>query len=613
VTTYYFDYTGGSDSNDGLSESGAWKTLNKLVTESGSLVAGDVVKFKKGEVFREPTNGTVDFQGGVTYTSYGSGNRPVLEGIQRVTGWTLDAGSRYSASFTRADSTDAMLWEDGVAGTKEVSAAAVGAAREFYLDDAGNTLYYQSSDGTDPDNFVIHFSHGTSLPRFRIAGSNGVLQGLDFAFGTAVNALVTGNFGTTQNGWYFENCVFRNAGLHGFQQFFSAGGSINMKNCTFHTNRQIGCVLDGGVNNSLLEGCVAYGNGLGNEDAGDGFLVKSTGSGLILRNCTAYQNRAFGIGVTTGSTNVLVEDCTAYENAVNHPDAGGFSANGTSITFRRCVSYDNGLVGDTTLGSGFNTDLASDGTVFEYCLAYNNHSHGFGIASKSGGTLGHTMYNCTAADNGNPGTNASVGYGVSIYGANDFASFTMNNCLLYDNWNTAGTSYAFYDNGGRAEPSADLDYNMYYDRGDATNLINWNNTNYATLSAFTTAVTTQEANGLEGDPDVTNYRPSGTSGAVGAGTDLGVHNYDTYGHRITKTPPDIGAVISRILFASGYKNPTSSLPVDNQEALSFIIDQGVTQGLSLQDDFKKALADACSISDYNKYSIQDLLKKYSEL
>ena len=57
---YYVDATNGNDSNDGLSEITAWRTINKV--NNSSFAPGDFILFKRGEIWREqlsiPSSGT---------------------------------------------------------------------------------------------------------------------------------------------------------------------------------------------------------------------------------------------------------------------------------------------------------------------------------------------------------------------------------------------------------------------------------------------------------------------------------------------------------------------------------------------------------------------------
>lgn len=85
--TSYYVSNNGSDENDGLSPSTAWLTLTKVNTTA--LKPGDGVFFERGGLWRstqwkgDPShcgNGVLYAQNGVTYSAYGSGQKPKLIG-----------------------------------------------------------------------------------------------------------------------------------------------------------------------------------------------------------------------------------------------------------------------------------------------------------------------------------------------------------------------------------------------------------------------------------------------------------------------------------------------------------------------------------------------------
>ncbi len=71
--TYYVSESG-DDNNSGLSESKAWKTLDKV--NGFEFSAGDGVLFKRGDVFR----GQLRLKNGVSYSAFGTGNKPCIYG-----------------------------------------------------------------------------------------------------------------------------------------------------------------------------------------------------------------------------------------------------------------------------------------------------------------------------------------------------------------------------------------------------------------------------------------------------------------------------------------------------------------------------------------------------
>jgi len=78
ATTYYVS-NGGSDDAGGKSPATSWRSVNRA--NGGPLRPGDVVRFKRGDCWREqliPHSG--DETGHVTYSAYGSGPKPLLLG-----------------------------------------------------------------------------------------------------------------------------------------------------------------------------------------------------------------------------------------------------------------------------------------------------------------------------------------------------------------------------------------------------------------------------------------------------------------------------------------------------------------------------------------------------
>ena len=102
--TYYVSLSG-SDANDGMSVSTSWKSIAKL--NSAMFVSGDAVLFRCGDEFQGQINLG---QPGVTLSSYGSGNKPIISGAQHLTGWTR-TGSYY---VTTASATVKNLFANGV-------------------------------------------------------------------------------------------------------------------------------------------------------------------------------------------------------------------------------------------------------------------------------------------------------------------------------------------------------------------------------------------------------------------------------------------------------------------------------------------------------------------
>ena len=91
----------GNDSNSGASPDSPWRSVAKV--NALAFQPGDTVYFKRGGVWREtlePHRGGAPGQP-VTFTAYGSGPQPVINGSDVIGGWTGGGGAIYRARFDK--------------------------------------------------------------------------------------------------------------------------------------------------------------------------------------------------------------------------------------------------------------------------------------------------------------------------------------------------------------------------------------------------------------------------------------------------------------------------------------------------------------------------------
>ncbi|HZG25630.1 MAG TPA: right-handed parallel beta-helix repeat-containing protein, partial [Chitinophagaceae bacterium] len=103
ATTYYVS-SEGSDQANGTTITSPWKTLAKI--NSTVLRQGDQVLFRRGDVFSGKVvlqqSGTS--QERIVFGAYGTGNKPVISGFVRVTGWTNIGGGVFQKILDRGES-----------------------------------------------------------------------------------------------------------------------------------------------------------------------------------------------------------------------------------------------------------------------------------------------------------------------------------------------------------------------------------------------------------------------------------------------------------------------------------------------------------------------------
>jgi hypothetical protein len=316
----------------------------------------------------------------------------------------------------------------------------------------------------------------------------------------------------------------------------------------------------------------------GSNDAG---LDTDGGDSWLVTNCTAHHNAYYGIKASGGSVDcVFGAGNEAYKNGLADTVGnahGGIGANvATNLTIQHCKSHDNNDSADT---DGFQINSVT-GLLFEHNEAYNNHNLTGTSADNlqvNSTTSAVVRYNYLhGACNSNiifTGTNASGdvyynlidGEGVALNGINCNGTSQTSPIRVYNNTihsvtqrplhiavtgtstitmknnNAHGTTYALVVEAGVDASKITLDYNDY--TNDSGNLITWNGTAYATLTAFRAAVA-QDAHSISVDPRFTsivgkNFRLLASSPCIKAGVGVGL----TIDHDGQPVPaiPDIGA------------------------------------------------------------------------
>ncbi|MEP6583209.1 MAG: Ig-like domain-containing protein [Ginsengibacter sp.] len=117
--TYYFSDLSGDDSRTSLEAQSAltpWKTLDKLNSIFNSLNAGDSILFERGNTFYGSI--TVTQSGSISapivLSSYGTGNKPVIEGFVSLGGWVSSGNGIYESYEPALGASVNMVVLDGI-------------------------------------------------------------------------------------------------------------------------------------------------------------------------------------------------------------------------------------------------------------------------------------------------------------------------------------------------------------------------------------------------------------------------------------------------------------------------------------------------------------------
>jgi hypothetical protein len=157
AATYYIDAVSGKDSNSGLNGS-PWQTIAKV--NKASLVAGDLVLFARGQIFRGnllPKSGTASAN--ISYGAYGTGNKPLFLGsVNRklTTDWVSAGTNLWKTSDVvtiggnAVDAGNLILNKEASVGWKVSSLSLVTSQGRFYSDVSAKTvtMYSASNPGS---------------------------------------------------------------------------------------------------------------------------------------------------------------------------------------------------------------------------------------------------------------------------------------------------------------------------------------------------------------------------------------------------------------------------------------------------------------------------------
>ena len=113
--TNYYIAANGNDSNHGRSPNSPWKSLAKVNAMMSSFRPGDGIFLRQGDTFTGELLVRASGSPGspIRFTSYGSGEKPIIDGFERITGWTSVGNSVWKARYDSPHQRAANLYVDG--------------------------------------------------------------------------------------------------------------------------------------------------------------------------------------------------------------------------------------------------------------------------------------------------------------------------------------------------------------------------------------------------------------------------------------------------------------------------------------------------------------------
>ncbi len=166
----------------------------------------------------------------------------------------------------------------------------------------------------------------------------------------------------------------------------NSGSGNTIRHIKIHDCPAIGVYIQKTASNTLVENCDAYNLiGVSGVSAGniDGFGCHSSGSGNTFRGCRSWNNSDDGYDCINAAKPVTFDHCWAYNNGSNGGNGNGFKVGGWGSQPQNLIP--NPVPVHTVT----------------YCLAANNHRHGFYANHQPGQAANwtnNTAYNNSSAN-----------------------------------------------------------------------------------------------------------------------------------------------------------------------------------------------------------------------
>ena len=469
-TTYYVDSKGGNDSNDGTSESKAFKTLDKV--NGLNLEPGDTVLLKKGSVFEDQAlkftkedSGTAEAP--VKVSTYGEGKRPQIN-TNGHGQWELNYGNPLDNQNHK--------WKGTVSSSILIEDAE-------YLEIEGLELTNDRESSTDTEKDK-KYNDADAMDRTGVAGvakDNGTVDHI------VLNDLyihdVTGNVYNkhmTNGGIYFIVAKPTNEGETGIARY----NDVQIRNCSLNKVNRWGIA-------------VGYTYQWGQFQTGelpDATMAKYGSSNVVIEN--NYLNHVGGDAITTMYLDRPLIQYNVSENAAEQINTKDYSKNQPSLDANGNPNGTQG-VGAGRVAAGI-WPWKCKNAIFQYneCFKTLNAASGNGDGQPWDADYGdgtNYQYNYSHGNTastimfcGPESVNNTFRYNISQnedMGPLDPAGNT-GNCQVYNNtfYIKEGLNTIWHRSHGNGGP-VDMENNIFYFAGNTQATVNnWNPSGNKTFS-----------------------------------------------------------------------------------------------------------------------------------
>jgi hypothetical protein len=149
---WFVDSVAGSDANNGTAQATPFATLAAVSTAVGVNPTKTTVSLKRGSLFRESLPAAV-----TSCTDYGTGNLPIVDGSDVITGWTVNGTNAavWEKTLTIDTGGRPRIFEDGILmpWVADLATCSITAGSRVLLNDGGTvTLQMHPTGGGNPNS-----------------------------------------------------------------------------------------------------------------------------------------------------------------------------------------------------------------------------------------------------------------------------------------------------------------------------------------------------------------------------------------------------------------------------------------------------------------------------
>jgi hypothetical protein len=367
ATTYYVA-ANGSDDSTGTTTAKAWKTLAKV--NAASLSAGDVVLFRRGNVWQgglvAPSSGSAGNP--IAFGAYGAGDKPSITGGIPTRGWSNAGQAANVWKYVKAN-TDSVyaLWFGTALGTRVMTVAALNGDKKWQVWPDSLKVYLASASDTSSvvrsKDFCLNTNGKTYLSFSDLAFSYG-------SGGTAANG--GGNVKLTGDYITLSRCLSEHSG--GGQHVLLLGGNFTASFNLIRSEPSIGGIYNYGDSNSLLNNTIL--------NASRSITVENGVAGTVIKNnllsgAAVQFLYLIGTSTYTGANNLFFDPIYTNKWRKGSTTASSLSGSGgwyalsgqdSTLTSRtaypKLTTYGAPGAGSPAINAGDNTLFS--GTVADY-------------------------------------------------------------------------------------------------------------------------------------------------------------------------------------------------------------------------------------------------------